>query len=133
MNERRPFLRKCVEGSAMLSAFFLVGMQLPENRDRGAGFTSYVAGAPYRVGFETRLDSVFYPGQKLRAVREPGNIHDESAIALYAGNEKLGYIPRQDNIRLRGVLENHKPISATVMKVDNDRPWDGVELEIQWI
>ena len=36
-------------------------------------------------------------GQRLRMLREPDNPYDARAIALYAGDRRIGYVPRQHN------------------------------------
>ena len=53
------------------------------------------------AGFEhwdgaTVLSSL-HPGTSLKLVPEPDNPHDSQAIALYFGETKLGYIPRDYN------------------------------------
>ena len=35
------------------------------------------------------------PGQDLKLVAEPGNIHDSNAVAVYIESNKLGHLPRE--------------------------------------
>jgi hypothetical protein len=44
-------------------------------------------------------------GALLELVREPDNEHDDCAIALHFNNEKIGYIPAEDNATLSRLMD----------------------------
>ena len=58
----------------------------------------HVAGFSHWYGFEVMHK--LQPGAKLRLVPEPDNPYDPSAIALYKGKTKIGFVPRDRNTAL---------------------------------
>lgn len=55
-----------------------------------------VAGTSFRKNIK-ELEPQLLPGQMYRMVREPDNKYDANAIAIYFEEEKLGYIPAEQN------------------------------------
>lgn len=49
----------------------------------------------------------FTPGAPVRLVREPDNVHDQNAIAIYAerARDKAGYVPKAQARRLASMLD----------------------------
>lgn len=133
MIDRRGFLRTLLAAGA--GAGLVAGTEAIGALDRPAvqrTLETHVAGAPYRIGFETRLDTVFHRGQSLRAVREPFNAYDEHAVALYAGTMHVGYLPRAENARAAAVLASGGRVDIEVLAVDADDPWRGTSIELRW-
>ena len=62
----------------------------------------HVAGFSHWYGFEVMHK--LQPGAKLRLVPEPDNPYDPSAIALYKGKTKIGFVPRDRNTALAQLL-----------------------------
>ena len=61
-----------------------------------------VAGVSYRP--EALPDQSFDPGRRLALVREPDNVHDPDAVAIWneARTLQAGYVPREVALELRG-------------------------------
>ncbi|MDP4269225.1 MAG: HIRAN domain-containing protein [Bacteroidota bacterium] len=55
-----------------------------------------VAGTSFRKNIK-ELEPLLEPGQMYRMVREPENQYDANAIAIYFDEEKMGYIPAEQN------------------------------------
>lgn len=53
-------------------------------------------------------------GQRLRVVREPENPYDKRAIALYAGDRRIGYVPRRLNKMPARLLDAGWPLIARI-------------------
>ena len=60
-------------------------------------------------------DVILSPGMPLKLVKEPDNEHDRDAIAVYAQDEKIGYVANKDHTKfeltslasqLQGKIEN---------------------------
>ena len=61
-------------------------------------FDSYVAGTTHIEKIEEIYETL-EKGEKLIFYREPDNEHDPQAIAIETSRkEKIGYVPRQDNV-----------------------------------
>lgn len=134
MTNRRGFCRHCLDAGAgfALAAILGVDAQLtaaPQVQRQ----VSYVAGAPYRIGFQTGVDAVFQRGQRLRAAWQPANQHDPEAIALYAGLEQVGYLPRRGNEAVARALAAGQPVQVHVRSVNAANPWEGVRIELHWL
>lgn len=56
----------------------------------------------------------------LRLVREPDNRHDANAVALYWRGEKLGYLPRRENLVAARLLDRQRQLSARVERLAAD-------------
>lgn len=56
---------------------------------------TYTAGVAYRPGSRERLASLI-PGEALILMREPSNLYDKNAVAVYDGGMHLGYVPAVD-------------------------------------
>lgn len=72
------------------------------------------------------------PGMRLRLAREAWNRHDACAVAVYAGADKLGYIPRHESPAIARLLDAGTPLRATIARLDpadGPRVWVRVEVE----
>ena len=78
--------------------------------------------------------SFLQPGQPLRLKREPHNLHDANAIAVWFMNDKLGYVPRSENSRLAALMDRGEKLEAQISKLlDEDAPWLRVQFEVSLI
>ncbi|PZX11795.1 HIRAN domain-containing protein [Breznakibacter xylanolyticus] len=58
-------------------------------------------------------------GTELRLVYEPDNKYDPKAVAIYFGDEKLGFVPRSDNNEISKLLEmGHDVFETRVQRID---------------
>ena len=66
------------------------------------------------------------PGRPLELRRDPGNVHDENAIAVDAadGGEQLGWVPRELAVELAPELDEQRPGSAVVLREQRRSPRD---------
>ena len=55
-------------------------------------FKTYVAGVSYRQDAVTRS----YEGQAVLLLPDPDNEHDKNAVEVWAGNEQIGFINRDE-------------------------------------
>lgn len=73
---------------------------------KNANMNSFVAGIKYRDNYEEML-SKLSEGMEVQLRKDPDNPYDPDAIAVYNGNDHLGYIPKRD-------------IPAIVLNMEND-------------
>jgi hypothetical protein len=73
-------------------------------------------------------------GESLRLVREPGNPHDPNAIAVYFKNDRLGYVPRNENRALALMLDHGERIQAHVTRLTEDAdPWRRIRFTVELV
>ncbi len=71
-------------------------------------------------------EHAFLDYEELIAVREPDNPHDPCAVALYKGNERVGYIPRTDSRVMASLLDSDHRLRICVSRFDPEsEPWIG--------
>jgi single-stranded-DNA-specific exonuclease len=87
------------------------------------------------VSFEKRQDLVagLSEGAQLELVREPENVHDPNAIAVYYGKLQLGYLRRQIAQRLAPNIDGGDRYSAEVGSLTGGGPdkHSGVNLRVK--
>ena len=72
-----------------------------------------------------------HPRMRLRLVRETWNRHDPCAVAMYAGPDKLGYVPRHESAAVARLLDGGTPLRARIARLDPaDGPRVWVRLEV---
>jgi hypothetical protein len=64
------------------------------------------------------------PGQPLELRRDPGNPHDANAIAVHAGGEQLGFVPRELAAEIAPALDAGRPWAAVVLREQRASPRD---------
>lgn len=72
-------------------------------------------------------------GDHLRLMPEPDNPHDASAVALYAGQVKLGYVPADSNEWLSVMLHfgHGDAFECVIQQVAPERsPWHQVRVGV---
>ncbi|MBL7032265.1 MAG: HIRAN domain-containing protein [Nitrospira sp.] len=73
---------------------------------------SSVAGFRYYKGEE--IWKKLEPGRVLDLKREPGNQFDYDAVEIYHEKEKIGYIPRSDNMIIAQLMDKGVDIKARI-------------------
>jgi HIRAN domain-containing protein len=64
------------------------------------------------------------PGRQLVLRRDPDNPHDPNAIAVDAGGEQVGWVPRELAAELAPELDAGRPWSAVVLREQRASPRD---------
>jgi hypothetical protein len=64
------------------------------------------------------------PGQSVELRRDPENPHDPNAIAVLAGDEQLGWVPRELAAELAPSLDAGQPWAAVVLREQRRSPRD---------
>lgn len=59
-------------------------------------------------------------GQRVEFVPEDGNPHDPEAVAIYVDGRKLGFVPRQQALAIRGLLETNG-IEAAIERINGSQ------------
>lgn len=65
--------------------------------------TTHIAGFSYWNW--VKIFSKLKIGKKLKFKREHNNKYDKYAIAIYVKNEKIGYIPRENNFEIAKMID----------------------------
>jgi hypothetical protein len=87
------------------------------------------------AGFQYYRGDAIWPilgvGKRLSLVRESFNEHDREAVAVYFGNDKLGFVPQTENSSIAQMLDRGEHLEATISRVLNDTdPWERVRMSI---
>jgi hypothetical protein len=63
--------------------------------------------------------------------REAFNDHDRDAVAVYFHNEKLGFVPRQENRAIAQMLDRGESLEARIAGlIDEEDPWRRICISI---
>jgi hypothetical protein len=93
----------------------------PELASRGLKVAG-VAGARFQAA---ALESdAAAPGHPLELRRDPDNEHDPNAIAVLAGGEQVGWVPREVAAELAPDLDAGRPWAAAVLREHRPSPRD---------
>ena len=82
-----------------------------------------VAGAGRHHADALQSDSAA-PGNRLELRRDPDNPHDPNAIAVDAGGEQVGWVPREVAETLAPELDAGRPWAAVVLREQRASPRD---------
>ena len=93
----------------------------PQLAERGL-HVSGVAGARHHA--EALESGAAAPGRPLTLVREADNPHDPNAIAVHAGGEHVGFVPRELAAALAPELDAGRTWSAVVLREQRPSPRD---------
>src|SRR3954447_2855771 len=94
----------------------------PELAARGLRVVG-VAGAGAHHAGALASDAVA-PGRPLKLRRDPQNPHDPNAIAVHAGGEQVGWVPRELASELAPRLDAGELLSAIVLREQRASPRD---------
>lgn len=107
------------------------GMTLPTPFERGIYlFDTYVAGTTHIEGIED-LAASLRDGDRLVFYREPDNPHDPQAIRIETlEEEKIGYVPRRDNVVFSRLMDAGKLLFATIAAKEMRGNWLKIDIKI---
>lgn len=107
------------------------GIDLPKPFERDIYlFDSFVAGTTHVKNIED-LYSKLNKDDKLVFYREPKNEYDPQAIRIETiGKEKIGYVPRQDNIIFSRLMDAGKNLFAKVEEKEMRGNWAIIKIRI---
>ena len=93
----------------------------------------FVAGFRFNNGME--LLELMEVNDVIELKREPNNEHDTSAIALYWQQEKIGYVPADNNLILAKLLDAEAlPLFAIITHLNKKvKPWENVSIAIYFL
>ena len=101
----------------------------PSNAAHADRLCAPVAG--YAYALDPERETRFAAGQPLTLVREPDNPHDPRAIRLEWQGEKIGYVPRPDNIAYAQRLDAGEAVAARISEFSPQAPpWKRLWFEI---
>jgi hypothetical protein len=98
-----------------------LGRDAPELAARGVRVAG-VAGARFQG--EAVAGDAAAPGRPLELRRDPGNEHDPNAIAVLAGGEQVGWVPRELAAEIAPQLDRGASWSAIVLREHRASPRD---------
>ena len=128
--QRRRFLRWLGLGAGLGSPWAARTAPKPTRR-RILLQESPLAGFQYHAGPRLWLELVI--GEPLELVREPDNPYDTRAVAVYWGDERIGYLPRLENAVAAGLMDRGERLSARIERLRTSRdPWERVRLSV-WL
>ena len=107
------------------------GLDLPKPFERDIYlFDTYVAGTTHIEGIENIGESL-KKGDRLVFYREPENEHDPQAIRIETlEKEKIGYVPRQDNVIFSRLMDAGKVLFAKVVEKEMRGKWLKIKIKI---
>lgn len=93
-------------------------------------FVSYVAGTTHIENIAEIYENL-EEGEKLNLYREPDNEHDPQAISIETSRkEKIGYVPRQDNVIFSRLMDAGKNLFAKVEDKEMRGKWARIKINI---
>ena len=69
-------------------------------------------------------------GSDLRLEREPNNLADSWAIKVFAGNDRIGYVPADVNEILARLMDGGKALSAKLVGKEKIGNWNKLHMEV---
>ena len=107
------------------------GLDLPKPFERDIYlFDTYVAGTSHIEGIENIGESL-KEGDRLVFYREPENEHDPQAIRIEnLKGEKIGYVPRKDNVIFSRLMDAGKVLFAKVIEKEMKGKWLKIKIKI---
>ena len=99
-----------------------LGRDAPELAARGLKVTSVAGAASHHAEALERAPAA--PGAPLELRRDPHNEHDANAIAVLAGGELIGFVPREPAAELAPQLDAGRAWSAVVLREQRASPRD---------
>ena len=89
----------------------------------------FVAGFPYHAG--PKLIDRLNVGNLLRLVREHDNPHDTRAVAIYYQEDRIGYVPRNQNHDIAAKLDQGKRLRCQITAINAEEDaYDVIEVEV---
>ena len=60
-------------------------------------------------------------GDELELIREPNNRYDSNAVAVYAGDEQVGYLFREEASEIGPLLDAGYIVDAAIFEINRDK------------
>lgn len=79
-------------------------------RNKTWNFQTWVAGAHYRQAEIAYCQK----GQDVLLLRDPDNMHDENAIEIWANDMHIGFIPKEEAVRLAWAMDKGDHVEAHI-------------------
>ncbi len=94
--------------------------------------TSPIAGFQYHQG--ENVWPLLKTNAPLKLKRETDNRFDKHAIAVYWKNDKLGYVPRRENITLAQMLDRDQTLHVRIKSLNSEAsPWGRIDIKIELV
>lgn len=95
-----------------------------------------VAGFQFHKGFAKLLSRRINPEDKVMLLHDPNNKHDENAVAIYHGNDMIGFVPKKINedILTRFMREGTgfgRVYDVAHPDVATEEPWRACEIIVE--
>ena len=91
--------------------------------------TSAVAGLQYYGIHE--LWPHIQQGQSVQLHREATNAHDKRAVYITWQGQKIGYIPRRDNVAISQLMDKGTGLKALIINKAKDGDWKTLNIQVQ--
>ena len=88
-----------------------------------------VAGTTHVHGIDAIVGKL-EPGADLRLEREPGNLADAWAIRVFAGEDRIGFVPADCNEVLARLMDGGKALSAKLTGKEKLGKWNKLHMEV---
>ena len=88
-----------------------------------------VAGTTHVHGIDAIAEQL-EPGTELRLERDPGNLADAWAIKVFAGGNRIGYVPADCNEVLARLMDGGKALSAKLLDKEKVGTWNKFHMEV---
>jgi len=88
-----------------------------------------VAGTTHVHGIDT-IAGKLELGADLRLEREPGNLADAWAIRVFAGEDRIGFVPADCNEVLARLMDGGKALSAKLTGKEKLGKWNKLHMEV---
>lgn len=126
---RMEFFEKVILGG---SAFLLLNKTLEATQPRKQKILMghmFITAFQYYDGPE--VADLLETGLSLILNREPHNRWDKNAVEVYAGEAKLGYIPRSENSNIAWLMDQGIEVKAAITELNPDAfPYGSVKMEV---
>ena len=126
---RRTFIRRMLGG---IGVAVVGGKAMAGKRLRSSGMLvqeSALAGFQHYRG--QAVWQFLREGERLTLVRELMNPYDSRAVAVYFKNDKLGYVPEDENWIAAQMLDRGERLEARITRLKmDDNPWRRVRFQI---
>jgi len=122
MKRKEFFKRLFTLGAAALGLYGINGEEEKKTSKKDIPIklvTTNIAGLRYYRGIEY-LNEI-KPDDSLTLKREPLNIHDSRAIAIFWKNTKLGYVPRQHNAAISSIIDAKIEVQAYIAYINPEQ------------
>jgi len=128
---RIDFLKQLlVSGTSIFLLGRRIGNKVVEKKE--IRLTSkYIAGFQFYRGVD--IEKQLKENDGLILKREPENRHDCYAVEVYHGEEKLGYLPREENRVVARMMDQKINVKGRITKINPDSPlWHRVKMKVYY-